>query len=228
MATEVWLSIHDVMPQTRGRVEALASAAMARGWPPPTLLVVPGAGWDDAGIAWLRAREAAGHPLAGHGWHHRISHYGGLRHRLHAALISRDVAEHLCLDADGVLALMRRCHGWFADQGLGPPQLYVPPAWALGPVPRHRLAEQPFAMVETLRGVLEIASGRWRYRGLLGYEAGNGLQRRALTLSNTIGRARARRAGLRIGLHPNDAQLPLADALWRDLVRFSPRPRAGD
>ncbi len=53
-------------------------------------------------------------------------------HRLHAALISRDVAEHLSRPAHELVALVHRCHGWFAAHGLPAPTLYVPPAWALG------------------------------------------------------------------------------------------------
>ncbi len=224
---DVHLSIHDVMPSTLPRVQALIDLCHDCGWPPPVLLVVPGAGWDDAGIETLRRWQADGHELAGHGWRHRIARYGGLWHRLHSALISRDVAEHLALDAEGILALMRDCHAWFESHELTPPMLYVPPAWALGALALARLGEQPFDSVETMRGIYSQASGRWRYRALLGYEAGNGLQHRALQISNAVNRARAPRAGLRIGLHPQDAQLPLAGAMRRDLLRFSPRPPAG-
>ena len=222
----VHLSIHDVMPSTLERVEALIALCQRSGWRGVVLLVVPGADWDRAGIATLRRWQAEGHSLAGHGWRHRIDHYGGAWHRLHAALISRDVAEHLALDAEAILDLMRRCHAWFCDQGLGAPGLYVPPAWALGPLPLARLAEQPFARVETLRGIYLVASRQWRYPALLGYEAGNALQHQALRVSNALNRARARRTGLRIGLHPQDAQLPLAGAMQRDLRRFSPQPPA--
>lgn len=224
---DVHLSIHDVMPDTLTRVQALIDLCRDAGWPPPVLLVVPGAGWDAGGLATLRQWQADGHELAGHGWRHRVERYGGAWHRLHGALISRDVAEHLALDTEGILALMRRCHAWFQDQGLMPGPLYVPPAWALGTVPLARLGEQPFGAVETLRGIYSLASARWRYRALLGYEAGNGLQHRALRISNAMNRIRAPRAGLRIGLHPQDGQLPLAGAMRADLARFSPRPPAG-
>ena len=226
-APDVHLSIHDVMPDTLAQVRSLIDLCHACGWPPAVLLVVPGAGWDDEGIETLRRWQADGHELAGHGWRHRIERYGGLWHRLHGAFISRDVAEHLALETEGILALMRECHAWFEARDLAPPALYVPPAWALGALPRARLGEQPFACVETMRGIYSVASGRWCYRALLGYEAGNGLQHRALQISNAVNRARASRAGLRIGLHPRDAQLPLAGAMRRDLVRFSPRPPAG-
>lgn len=217
------LSIHDVMPETLVAVQSLIDAIQPLGWPPPVLLVVPGRDWDADGLAQLQYWQAQGHELAGHGWFHRISGYGGLKHRLHAAFISRQVAEHLSLDDNAILALMQRCHAWFAQQGLNTPKRYVPPAWALGSVAKARLGEQPFAEVETLRGIVDIASGEWRHHALLGYEAGNPMQTYALRLSNALNRQRARRAGLRIGLHPYDAQLPLADALWQDLRRFSPQ-----
>ncbi|AUB77908.1 hypothetical protein BBH56_01430 [Spiribacter roseus] len=223
----VCLSIHDVMPDTLTPVTALIDRCRRHGWPPPTLLVVPGRDWDRAGISQLQRWQADGHPLAGHGWRHAIDGFGGIGHRVHSALISRRVAEHLSLDAEGILALMRRCHAWFGRHDLTPDGLYVPPAWALGALPLRRLDEQPFSLVETLRGIHSRADGRWRYRALLGYEAGNRLQKAALQVSNAVNRRRAPAAGLRIGLHPHDAQLPLAGAMDRDLARFSPRPPAG-
>ena len=108
-----YLSVHDVMPHTLDRVRALLGGPLSRfpaGHVP--LLVVPGREWNEADLAQLRDWQAAGHPLAGHGWMHRVERYGGWRHRVHAALISRDVAEHLALEAEGILDLMCRCHAW--------------------------------------------------------------------------------------------------------------------
>ena len=222
------LSIHDVMPSRLTAVQSLIDQTQRLGWPPPLLLVVPGLGWDTAGINQLQRWQTNGHELAGHGWFHRISAYGGLKHRLHAALISRQAAEHLSLRADAIIALMQRCYAWFGEHDLATPTRYVPPAWALGPISIRRLGEQPFAEVETLRGIINIATGRWSHGALLGYEAGNRLQRYALSVSNALNRQHARRAGLRIGLHPDDAQLPLADWLWHDLTYFSPLRLTGD
>ena len=218
----VELSIHDVMPNRLTAVQSLIDQSHALGWPPPLLLVVPGLDWDAAGIRQLHRWQAEGHELAGHGWFHRISGYGGLKHRLHAAFLSRQVAEHLSLNANAIIALMQRCYAWFGEQDLATPTRYVPPAWALGPVSIKDLKQQPFAEVETLRGIIHVASGQWSHGALLGYEAGNRLQHFALRVSNAVNRQRAQRTGLRIGLHPDDAQLPLADALWADLRRFSP------
>ena len=223
MGTAPHLSIHDVMPETLPAVRGLIRQCHEAGWPPPVLLVVPGRDWTPTALRQLHDWQSAGHEIAGHGWMHRIDHYGGIGHRLHAALISRQVAEHLCLDADDILALMRRCYAWLTVQGLHRPTLYVPPAWALGRVPLTRLNEQPFPRVETLRGIYDVSSGRWHARALLGYEAGNPLQTQALRASNTINRVRARGgAGLRIGLHPHDATLALAKDMARDLAHFRP------
>lgn len=223
----IMLSIHDVMPRHLTAVSQLIEKTRALGWPPATLLVVPHADWSAEQIGQLKSWSAQGHPLAGHGWTHHVEQFGGWWHRLHSALISRDVAEHLALDANGILALMRRCHGWFADQGLPAPTLYVPPAWALGNLPTRRLTEQPFEAVETLRGILTIKTGRRDYRALLGYEADNALRALALRTSNAANRRWAASQGLRIGLHPPDADLLLAADLWNDLTRFSPRlPKA--
>lgn len=210
------------MPHTLTAVAQLIKVCTKAGWPPPVLLVVPGQPWSRSDLAQLKAWESAGHELAGHGWFHQIDAYGGLFHRLHGALISQQVAEHLCLDTEQILALMQRCHAWFIDQALSPPRRYVPPAWALGDLPRYRLKEQPFLQIETLRGVYDLSNQRWQHRALLGYEARNSLQHNLLTISNAINRARARWTGLRVGLHPNDLNLTLSASLQSDLHRFSP------
>ncbi|PWG62029.1 DUF2334 domain-containing protein [Spiribacter halobius] len=221
-----WLSIHDVMPETLTRVTRLLALAEAADWRRVTLLVVPGRAWPPAALDRLRAWQQAGHRLAGHGWRHRVDAVRGLRHRLHSRLISRDVAEHLARDADGILTLMRDCHGWFEEVGLRAPRLYVPPAWALGPVPRRRLAEQPFRFVETLAGVYDTRRSRCTPLPLLGYEADTPGRARALRLGNAAARLLARRRRPRLALHPFDDRLALAGDLAADMARFAPsRPR---
>ena len=78
------VSIHDVMPETLDRVRGLLARCADINPGPVTLLVVPGRTWDAAGIDQLRAWQAAGHNLAGHGWLHHVERFGGLAHRLGA------------------------------------------------------------------------------------------------------------------------------------------------
>ncbi|EXJ11766.1 polysaccharide deacetylase family protein [Imhoffiella purpurea] len=215
------VSVHDVMPETLESVQTVLQRLAAARISAATLLVVPGADWTPPAIDVLHDFERRGYVLAGHGWRHRASHIGGLRHRIHAALISRQVAEHMALDAKGIVALMKRCHAWFGEQGLQSPSLYVPPAWAMGRIERSALADLPFLQYELFSGILSAQTGRLHPMPLLGYEADTGSRTPALRLWNRINRHRAKTAGwIRIGIHPYDIRLRLAEDLEEDLRRF--------
>lgn len=215
------VSVHDVMPETLARVQGIVELCAAVNPGTVTLLVVPGGAWDRAGVERLRAWQSQGHRLAGHGWVHRVERFGGLAHRIHGLLISRRVAEHLALDAEGIADLIRRCHAWFADQGLGPPDLYVPPAWALGSIPPRNLARLPFTRYEVLTGVRDAASARFQPVPLLGYEADTAARAPFIRLWNRVNRRLARVQGLlRIAIHPRDPELALGSDLARDLRRY--------
>jgi len=217
------VSVHDLMPETlpavRRTLERLAHHHIA----PVTLLVVPGAGWDDAGIAELHHLQDAGYRLAGHGWRHHVERINRPYHRLHSLLISRRVAEHLALDADATIDLMLRCHAWFGAQGLDPPQLYVPPAWAMGSLSRDRLAaDAPFDLYELFGGIFDARNHRWQPTPMLGYEADNAVRLPVIRAWNALNRRRARRGGLlRIGIHPFDIGLRAGEDLERDLASVS-------
>jgi hypothetical protein len=218
------VSVHDVMPETLDRVERIISLCDAVYPAPLTLLVVPGLDWDRQGIERLREWQAQGHRLAGHGWVHRVERYNGLGHRLHGLLISRRVAEHLALDRPGVAALIRRCHTWFVDQGLDSPELYVPPAWALGGLRPQDLARLPFGQYEVLGGVRDGASGLLHPIPLLGYEADTPARGPLIRSWNRVNRHLARRRGwLRIAIHPRDPELALGSDLEQDLGRYVDR-----
>jgi uncharacterized protein len=220
------VSVHDVMPATLREVERMLRLLDGEGVSPVTLLVVPGVGWSRTGIKRLRSFQADGHALAGHGWIHRVDRIRGIKHRLHAALISRNAAEHLALDPDEIHRLIARCHAWFIDQDLGVPDLYCPPAWAMGSIPRHRLASLPFNRYELFGGILSTRTGRLHPVPLTGYEADTAARAPLIRLWNQVNRRRAARRGwLRIGIHPRDLELRLADDLRRDLRTF--RCRAG-
>lgn len=216
------VSVHDLMPQTMSAVRELLQLLSYLDVPPPTLLVVPGLGWDSAGIAELKALQRDGFVLSGHGWRHHVAHISRPYHRLHSLLISRQVAEHLALDEDAIVDLIRRCYDWFGDHGLDAPTLYVPPAWALGSVSRARLAADcPFSLCELFGGVLRTADGRLHRSPLLGYEADSAARVPVLRAWNAVNRARAPAEGIiRIGIHPFDSRLCMRADLIRDLTRL--------
>jgi len=216
------ISVHDLMPETLPAVERILGRLERHRLAPVTLLVVPGRGWDSTSIKALKSLERDGYRLAGHGWQHRAERFGGLYHRLHGLFLSRRVAEHLALDEDGIVALIQRCHDWFGEQGLALPDLYVPPAWAMGRISCARLkSDCPFPLYERFDGVIDPAVEHLKPLPLLGYEADNALRAPALRLWNRWNIARARRQTLpiRIGIHPRDLELKLADELEHALAQ---------
>ncbi len=215
------ISLHDVTPATRPQTDRWLERLEILGLTPVTLLVVPGAGWDEGAIDWLCSLRRAGHELVGHGWRHRVSRIRGWRHRLHSALLSAQVAEHLALDTAGIWNLLVRCYDWFGEHGLDRPVGYVPPAWAMGNITRTALRAAPFHYYETLGGIYDTRRDRWSYLPLAGFEAHSWWQAAALKCSNAIAACWAQRVEpLRIAIHPRDADLRLC----RELDRYLQRP----
>ncbi|HYM15030.1 MAG TPA: DUF2334 domain-containing protein, partial [Dehalococcoidia bacterium] len=151
-ARAIW-SVHDVSAESFERARHLIAAIEAAGIAPLCILIVPHGAWTEGQRSTLRDWERAGHVLGLHGWSHRATPPQTLYHRAHAAILSRDTAEHLGLDARAVADLINRGVRWFADAGLAAPQLYVPPAWALGALRSESLPAPPFRWIETLTGI---------------------------------------------------------------------------
>lgn len=213
-------SIHDVMPSTLSLTNDIFQRLHKAGFNPVTLLVVPGAGWDSTSIHGLHKLVEDGAELAGHGWSHQVRHIRGIKHRLHSALISRNAAEHLALNRDEAIDLMQRCYDWFEQHDLPSPSLYVPPAWAMGDVPRRQLEALPYRQFETLAGVYNSRSRRFVRLPMLGYEADTAFRALGVRTWNSLNFAWARRSGrpIRLGIHPEDFSLKLAQDLERLLV----------
>ncbi|NCG08474.1 MAG: DUF2334 domain-containing protein, partial [Verrucomicrobia bacterium] len=189
------VSIHDCMPETLGRVQELLEWLAELGVPPVTLLVVPGKDWQPAQVERLRELAELGHPLAAHGWQHH-TRPRRLYHRLHAALLSRSVAEHLDLDPAEIEALLHRAFHWFSENGLPAPSLYVPPAWALGSISITQLRSSPYACIETTRGLC-FPQGKPSFQALplTGYEADTTLRAAFLKIWNAAQARAAKRSG---------------------------------
>jgi predicted deacetylase len=238
------VSIHDVMPHTMDRVERILQWLHDRGLPPVTLLVVPGHPWSERQIERLRELAEQGHQLAAHGWDHKTTPRK-LYHRIHATLISRNVAEHLDLGSAGVLQLMIRSRDWFGTHDLPMPNFYVPPAWALGPISRADLCKVPFELIETTRGLIHLRHAgspaprtqrdsnsvreeteairetrpHFQKLPLTGYEADTPSREFFLRIWNAaqFAHARSKALPLRISIHPDDLDLRVADQMDRQV-----------
>ena len=209
------VSIHDVMPATLDRVSRIFDRLCEAGQLPVTLLVSPGLEWQTRDIDTLRGFVARGAELAGHGWRHKANSIRGVRHRVHSALISRDVAEHLALDRAGCVQLMSDCFEWFGEHDLPSPDLYVPPAWAMGSARHSDLDELPYSRFETMSGVYISRQG-FRRLPMIGFEADTAFRALACRIWNRMNTAWASMNGaLRIGIHPNDFELLLGKDVSR-------------
>ncbi|PLW83577.1 DUF2334 domain-containing protein [Kineobactrum sediminis] len=223
------VSIHDVMPETLGQVQRLINCLPPGARPNTLLLVVPGRDWHAHQIDRLRRWQQQGFELAGHGWSHRARDNRSLYHRVHAALISRNAAEHLGQGRQDLLNLLSRCHQWFECWELMPPQIYVPPAWALGALRREDLNASPFRYFESTRGIYCSRTGAYRYLPLVGFEADTRWQAFALRFWNRMNLVLAGpQRPLRVALHPGDLRLMLAGDLLLQLNCLSGCLRFGD
>lgn len=217
-ARQLLLSIHDVMPDTLGRVEHIVSELAKRGLGTVTLLVVPGSGWTPDSLRQLRKLAESGAEFAGHGWRHVVDDIRGLRHRAHSLLISRNVAEHLALSRSQIRSLIARCFEWFAANDLPQPALYVPPAWAMGPIGKDDLNRLPFSQYETLAGIYSSASRTFRHMPMTGFEADTAFRALSCRAWNFINlRAAGTSRPIRVAIHPRDLELLLATDLRRFL-----------
>ena len=206
--------MHDVMPETLALTDGILKRLHSAGLDLATLLVVPGCNWQTNDLDQLRRFCEAGAELAGHGWTHRADTPRDLKHRLHSLFISRNAAEHLSLSTEEIAALIRRCHDWFGERDLPQPDLYVPPAWAMGRVPQALLDQLPFCRYETLAGVYDSATRIFTPSPMVGYETDTWLRALPVRAWNALNRAAAgRRRPLRVAIHPRDFELKLAGDL---------------
>lgn len=221
---KIIFTIHDVLPETLESVLRLVDCMNESGLPPASLLVSPGRDWTPNHIDTLKQLAAQGHEMVGHGWSHRARDIRGLRHRLHAFVISRRAAEHLALTAAELRDMIQRCHDWFPANGLPPPTLYVPPAWGLGRLTRETMRELPFRWFETLTGIYDAESNAFHHLPLVGFEADTTARMLGLTLFNAVNRGLGRMLArpVRVAIHPQDLELKLGPALTSLIQRTAP------
>lgn len=211
------VSIHDVMPDTLNRVQK--TLVRINKVPPQQvyLLVVPGLNWSQEQIQTLLELEQAGYQIAGHGWTHQIHKKTSLFHFLHSMFISRNVAEHLSLSKAELFDLVERNHQWFTDHGFQPPQLYVPPAWAMGKLTNNDLSRLPFRYYEMSSGIYDAQSDRYVHLPLTGYEADRYWRIPILKLWNSLNLWLSKKKPTRISIHPYDYEYPMAKDIDRHI-----------
>lgn len=202
------------MPETIDRVKELLTWLQNNEIPPVALLIVPRTTWSEPDLQWLRQLADLGHELVAHGWSHQTIPRK-IQHRIHALLISRNVAEHLDLNPSEVFELMHLSANWFIQNRLPAPVTYVPPAWALGPLKPSDWPRLPYRIIENTRGFIHTGKEEQISLPLTGFEADNWIRKTFLQLWNQRQASISAKSGkpLRISIHPNDRQLRLAEQM---------------
>ncbi|MBX2858228.1 MAG: polysaccharide deacetylase family protein [Cellvibrionaceae bacterium] len=216
------VTVHDVMPEVLGKIAHILQLIPAQHRSAVCLLVVPGLAWQSQQLEQLRQWQDQGFELAGHGWTHRAERIGSVYHRFHSLFISRRCAEHLSLSRQQIKALVQANYRWFERQGFKAPQLYVPPAWALGRLTKTDLEQLPYPYYENTAGIYQVASGQQCRLPLAGFEADTLLRAYFLRLWNKLN-ARLSHAHkpLRISIHPHDLDYRLAGDIRQILSEIS-------
>lgn len=214
-------SVHDVMPHTLDRVVSLLNSELALVETRNILLlIVPGLAWTAEQKEVLIELQKKGYELVGHGWRHKVTHVHRVYHRLHSFFISRNAAEHLSLSRAQLKALLVNNHEWFKRQGMIPPCLYIPPAWAMGRIARKDLRRLPFQSYESTTGLYSVPTRQFKWLPLVGFEADTQFRSFALGLWNRINCSLAtERRPVRISIHPYDTELYLAEELRATIAR---------
>jgi hypothetical protein len=206
------VSIHDVAPLTRARVEPILQEMTQAGATPCSLLVVPdyhrqGRSLGDPGfVSWLRNLEADGHEIVVHGFYHQRMRpkTETTRQKILTRIYTADEGEFYDLGYDGARALLREAQVEFSAHGFRPGG-FVAPAWLLGADAERAARDLGFRYTTTLRGVRELQSGEEVLSQSLVYSVRSDWRCAVSLLWNrTLFRRLTRNPLLRLSLHPPD------------------------
>lgn len=208
------ITIHDISPENfKNSMELLRLCEYAGAR--TILAVIPARKWSNLQINQIRSAIREGHELAQHGYSHSINE--GRKtffSRLHGALFSNDVAEHLVFEREELLR--RLIAGIEALVVFGDVRWYVPPAWSVGPLYLEDYREMGVDCLEHLWGYESVNTRQKVTLPILGYQATNIMRHCGLLLWNTVNDF-IPTLWCRIALHPEDIESPLVKKLKQRL-----------
>lgn len=247
MRRSICIALHDVAPATWPKCATLLRAvAQVAPDAPLTLLVVPRWHASDADAPpasarddrpWVDAiltREARGDELALHGYTHRdnaptarwrpLSRHpiratfdAAVDHVRRRVLTDRE-GEFSALDARAAAARIARARAWARDIGWHP-QGFVAPAWALSRGTWQTLRASDFLYTTTVDALIRLDRGIRVAAPCVTASARTAPRRLAsLAWVNMAEHLFASAPLLRLGLHPNDADMPRLVRAWQALI----------
>jgi predicted deacetylase len=222
------VSVHDVAPATRARVEEIVADLAHHGVAVCSLLVIPNYHHrgcfteDSAFVRWLQDLETKGHEIVIHGYFHERPSRGGETpaERFFTQLYTKGEGEFYDLDYEEALRRISRAREEFAGAGLTP-RGFIAPAWLLGAAAARAAADAEMEYTTRLTGVRDLRSGEDFHARTLAYSVRSGWRRTASLAWNTALANHLAGAPLaRVSIHPPDRDYP---EIWRQILRLTDR-----
>ncbi len=219
------VSIHDVAPSTKARVEEIVDELYHHGVPVCSLLVVPdyhhrGSFKEDAAfVRWLQDLEARGHEIVIHGYFHQRPRRRGekLLQKAVTRLYTSDEGEFYDLDYDEALRRITQAREQFRAAGLTP-RGFIAPAWLLSSAAQQAAADAELEYTTRLTHVHDLRGGESYPARSLVYSVRSGWRRKAsLAWNNLLAHRLADAPLARVSLHPPDRDHP---EIWEQALRL--------
>lgn len=227
------VSVHDVAPATRGRVEEMVREIATLGVNVCSLLVVPdyhrqGRSMTDPDFcAWLQQLQEKGSEIVLHGFFHERARrpHESARDKVVTRFYTADEGEFFDLDYEEALRLISEAEGEFRAQGFRP-RGFVAPAWLLGSEAERAVIDAGMTYTTTLRAVRDFAARQVSPSQSLVYSV-RSEWRRGISLgwNRWLFARLTSNPLLRLSLHPPDISHPKIWQQVRQLITEALRDR---
>ena len=216
------VSIHDVAPSTRARVEKILASLAGHGVHTCSLLVVPdyhrlGRSLADRSFcSWLHALAVNEHEIVIHGFFHQRARRRNenARAKIVTRIYTADEGEFFDLGYDEALRLIRKAQEDFKTHDFHPTG-FVAPAWLLGAEAERAVIDAGMSYTTTLRTVRDYHGDRTIPSQSLVYSVRSGLRRiSSLAWNRSLFRRLTSNPLLRLGIHPPDIG---HRAIWKQI-----------
>jgi predicted deacetylase len=216
------VSIHDVAPSTRVKVEKILASLASGGVHTCSLLVVPdyhrlGRSLADRRFcSWLHALAANEHEIVIHGFFHQRARRRdeNTRAKIVTRIYTADEGEFFDLGYGEALHLIRTAQEDFKAHGFHPTG-FIAPAWLLGAEAERALIDAGMSYTTTLRTVRDFDRGRTISSQSLVYSVRSGVRRiSSLAWNRSLFRRLTSNPLLRLGIHPPDIDRA---AIWKQI-----------
>lgn len=207
------VAIHDVAPSELSEVRWLLGQLDALGVSRRVLKVIPAAAGDGdtSGVLTLLHDEVErGSEVVVHGWTHAADGAlrGSLPDRIRGRLFAGDAAEFLSLDDAEVHRRVAAGRSWLGENNLSATG-FCPPGWLATAAVPSALRQAGYRYEVVLRGLRDLARGRWIVLPPVGYMGAGPGQERLIRLGvAVVSRPLRRLLGgevHRVFLHPQGA-----------------------